>query len=55
VLARRRVPRPPRGFWRRQYEKVRYRREQSDAALTLPADLALPAEPAPAAVDLRAP
>jgi glycerol-3-phosphate dehydrogenase (NAD(P)+) len=25
-VARRRVPRPPRGFWRRQWERVRYRR-----------------------------
>ena len=29
VRSRRRVPRPPRGFWRRQYEKVRYRRSAS--------------------------
>jgi glycerol-3-phosphate dehydrogenase (NAD(P)+) len=29
VPARRRVPRPPRGFWRRQYERVRYRRSAS--------------------------
>lgn len=29
VPARRRVPRPPPGFWRRQWERVRYRRSAS--------------------------
>jgi len=46
--ARRRVPRPPRGFWRRQYEKVRYRRSHVNGAIVavpaLPAEIVPPAE-----------
>jgi glycerol-3-phosphate dehydrogenase (NAD(P)+) len=56
VQTRRRVPRPPRGFWRRQYEKVRYRRSDADGnGRVLPADVALPAEVVRDAVELRSP
>jgi hypothetical protein len=40
---RRRVPRPPRGFWRRQYEKVRYPRTRTNGTppTMLPPEVAL--------------
>jgi glycerol-3-phosphate dehydrogenase (NAD(P)+) len=56
---RRRVPRPPRGFWQRQYEKVRYRRARVNGTppAMLPPEVALLPDitPSPAEVSGPAP